>query len=123
MRNYSRARWLILVTGATGKRQILPRWRRWLAISIQHADAHILTLEDPWNISIPVSDVDPTAGRLGLHCMTFASGLRAALREDPDVILLGELRDSETIRPGADGGRNRASGAGDITPRAAQRSS
>ncbi len=30
--------------------------------------------------------------------MTFASGLRAALREDPDVILLGELRDSETIR-------------------------
>ena len=35
---------------------------------------------------------------IGLHCMTFASGLRAALREDPDVILLGELRDSETIR-------------------------
>ena len=34
----------------------------------------------------------------GLHCHSFAAGLRAALREDPDVILLGELRDSETIR-------------------------
>jgi twitching motility protein PilT len=35
---------------------------------------------------------------IGLHCRTFAEALRAALREDPDVILLGELRDSETIR-------------------------
>lgn len=35
---------------------------------------------------------------IGPHCASFAAGLRAALREDPDVILLGELRDSETIR-------------------------
>ncbi|MDS1445921.1 type IV pilus twitching motility protein PilT [Shigella boydii] len=64
---------LILVTGATGsgKSTTLAAMVGYLN---QHADAHILTLEDP------------------------ASGLRAALREDPDVILLGELRDSETIR-------------------------
>ncbi len=40
-----------------------------------------------------------TAAEIGQHCATFAAGLRAALRQDPDVILLGELRDSETIRP------------------------
>ncbi len=36
---------------------------------------------------------------IGRHCSSFAAALRVALRQDPDVILLGELRDSETIRP------------------------
>ena len=69
-----------------------PRWRQWLA------DAHILTLEDPVEYLYASQRCLIQQREIGLHCMTFASGLRAALREDPDVILLGELRDSETIR-------------------------
>ncbi|MDU1270973.1 MAG: type IV pilus twitching motility protein PilT [Escherichia coli] len=64
----------------------------------QHADAHILTLEDPVEYIYASQRCLIQQREIGLHCMTFASGLRAALREDPDVILLGELRDSETIR-------------------------
>lgn len=64
----------------------------------QHADAHILTLEDPVEYLYASQRCLIQQREIGLHCMTFASGLRAALREDPDVILLGELRDSETIR-------------------------
>ena len=64
----------------------------------QHADAHILTLEDPVEYLYTSQRCLIQQREIGLHCMTFASGLRAALREDPDVILLGELRDSETIR-------------------------
>lgn len=88
---------LILVTGATGsgKSTTLAAMVGYLN---QHADAHILTLEDPVEYIYASQRCLIQQREIGLHCMTFASGLRAALREDPDVILLGELRDSETIR-------------------------
>ncbi|HCN2796257.1 TPA: type IV pilus twitching motility protein PilT [Escherichia coli] len=88
---------LILVTGATGsgKSTTLTAMVGYLN---QHADAHILTLEDPVEYLYASQRCLIQQREIGLHCMTFASGLRAALREDPDVILLGELRDSETIR-------------------------
>ena len=88
---------LILVTGATGsgKSTTLAAMVGYLN---QHADAHILTLEDPVEYLYASQRCLIQQREIGLHCMTFASGLRAALREDPDVILLGELRDSETIR-------------------------
>ncbi len=88
---------LILVTGATGsgKSTTLAAMVGYLN---QHADAHILTLEDPVEYLYTSQRCLIQQREIGLHCMTFASGLRAALREDPDVILLGELRDSETIR-------------------------
>lgn len=88
---------LILVTGATGssKSTTLAAMVGYLN---QHADAHILTLEDPVEYIYASQRCLIQKREIGLHCMTFASGLRAALREDPDVILLGELRDSETIR-------------------------
>ncbi len=88
---------VILVTGATGsgKSTTLAAMVGYLN---QHADAHILTLEDPVEYLYASQRCLIQQREIGLHCMTFASGLRAALREDPDVILLGELRDSETIR-------------------------
>ncbi|WP_435946215.1 type IV pilus twitching motility protein PilT [Dryocola sp. BD586] len=88
---------LILVTGATGsgKSTTLAAMVDYLN---HHLDGHILTLEDP-------VEFEHRSGRCliqqrepGTHCRSFAAGLKAALREDPDVILLGELRDSETIR-------------------------
>ncbi|MGS3381222.1 type IV pilus twitching motility protein PilT [Citrobacter amalonaticus] len=88
---------LILVTGATGsgKSTTLAAMVTWLN---QHIDGHILTLEDPIEYIYTSQRCLIQQREVGLHCASFAIGLRAALREDPDVILLGELRDSETIR-------------------------
>ena len=88
---------LILVTGATGsgKSTTLAAMVAWLN---QHVDGHILTLEDPIEYVYTSQRCLIQQREVGLHCASFAAGLRAALREDPDVILLGELRDSETIR-------------------------
>lgn len=88
---------LILVTGATGsgKSTTLAAMVDYLN---HHLPGHILTLEDP------VEFIHTSAGCLisqrevGQHAPSFAQALRVALRQDPDVILLGELRDSETIR-------------------------
>jgi len=88
---------LILVTGATGsgKSTTLAAMVGWLN---QQLDGHILTLEDPVEFVHTSARCLIQQREVGLHCGSFAAGLRAALREDPDVILLGELRDSETIR-------------------------
>ncbi|MBA7731561.1 MULTISPECIES: type IV pilus twitching motility protein PilT [Citrobacter freundii complex] len=88
---------LILVTGATGSGKSTT-----LAAMVdslnQHVDGHILTLEDPIEFRYTSQRCLIQQREIGVHCLSFAAGLRAALREDPDVILLGELRDSETIR-------------------------
>ncbi|HED2612109.1 TPA: type IV pilus twitching motility protein PilT [Citrobacter koseri] len=88
---------LILVTGATGsgKSTTLAAMVEYLN---QHLDGHILTLEDPIEYRHTSQRCLIQQREVGVHCRSFAAGLRAALREDPDVILLGELRDSETIR-------------------------
>lgn len=88
---------LILVTGATGsgKSTTLAAMVDWLN---RHTDGHILTLEDPIEYIYASQRCLIQQREIGVHCSSFAAGLRAALREDPDVILLGELRDSETIR-------------------------
>ena len=88
---------LILVTGATGsgKSTTLAAMVEYLN---QHLDGHILTLEDPIEYRHTSQRCLNQQREVGVHCRSFAAGLRAALREDPDVILLGELRDSETIR-------------------------
>jgi len=88
---------LILVTGATGSGKSTT-----LAAMVDflncHSDRHILTLEDPVEFIHQSKRCLVQQREIGLHCQSFAGALRAALREDPDVILLGELRDSETIR-------------------------
>ncbi|CBG91709.1 type IV pilus twitching motility protein PilT [Citrobacter rodentium] len=88
---------LLLVSGATGsgKSTTLAAMVEWLN---RHRDGHILTLEDPIEYRYASQRCLIQQREVGVHCSSFVAGLRAALREDPDVILLGELRDSETIR-------------------------
>ncbi len=88
---------LILVTGATGSGKTTT-----LAAMVDHLnhhlDGHILTLEDPVEFVHHSRRCLIQQRETGVHCHSFTAGLKAALREDPDVILLGELRDGETIR-------------------------
>lgn len=59
---------------------------------------HIVTLEDPIELIHPPKMALINQREVGVHTKTFSSGLRSALREDPDVIMVGEMRDPETIR-------------------------
>ena len=58
---------------------------------------HIITVEDPVEIIHPVAKAIVTQREVGRHTHSFATALKAALREDPDVIAIGELRDRETV--------------------------
>jgi twitching motility protein PilT len=87
---------LILVTGPTGSGKSTT-----LAAMLQHINrtrkAHIITIEDPIEY-IHTDDLSVIDQReVGSDTATFAEGLRDALREDPDVILVGEMRDLDTI--------------------------
>ena len=59
---------------------------------------HIISLEDPVEFVHPAKSALVNQREVGRHTLSFQSGLRAALREDPDVMMIGELRDHETIR-------------------------
>lgn len=89
-------RGLILVTGPTGSGKSTT-----LAAMIQHInsnrEAHILTVEDPIEFVHPNLKSLVNQREVGSHTKTYANALKAALREDPDIILVGELRDLETI--------------------------
>ncbi len=58
---------------------------------------HIITIEDPIEVVHPHKQSLITQREVGASAISFASGLRAALREDPDIVLVGEMRDLETI--------------------------
>jgi twitching motility protein PilT len=87
---------LLLVTGATGTGKSTT-----LASMIDHLNANkrlnIITLEDPVEYVHTSKSSLVIQREVGSSVGSFAEGLRAALREDPDVILVGELRDAETI--------------------------
>lgn len=87
---------MILVTGATGtgKSTTLACMIDWLNSQRRY---NIITLEDPIEYVHKSNQSLVIQRGVGQHVISFASGLRAALREDPDVILVGELRDTETI--------------------------
>ncbi len=93
---YTRKRGLILVTGPTGSGKSTS-----LASIInqvnEHRDAHIITLEDPIEYLHLHKTSMVNQREIGFDSMRYANALRAALREDPDVILVGEMRDFETI--------------------------
>lgn len=89
-------RGLILVTGPTGSGKSTT-----LAAMVNHVNqnrsCHILTLEEPIEYLHKHGKCMINQREVGSDSASFASGLRAALREDPDVILVGEMRDLETI--------------------------
>lgn len=90
-------RGLVLVTGATGSGKSTTLCAAVGAI-LAHGAHHIITLEDPIEFIHPCASGLIQQREIGLHCASFSAGLRAALRQDPDIIVLGELRDEETIR-------------------------
>lgn len=87
---------LLLVTGATGtgKSTTLAAMLNYLNSTRKY---NIITLEDPIEFMHTSNTSLIVQREVGTHVGSFAEGLRAALREDPDVILVGELRDAETI--------------------------
>jgi twitching motility protein PilT len=89
-------RGLVLVTGPTGSGKSTT-----LAAIIDEANRtrkdHIITIEDPIEFVHESKECIVNQREVGLHTGSFAAALRGALREDPDIILVGELRDLETI--------------------------
>jgi twitching motility protein PilT len=92
----SRPRGLILVTGPTGsgKSTTLASMVNWIN---QHEDGHIITIEDPIEYFHEHKKCIVTQREVGQDVGSFADAIRGALRQDPDVILVGEMRDLETI--------------------------
>lgn len=93
----ARRQGLILITGPTGSGKSST-----LAAMVGHINhtraAHIVTIEDPVEFVHHPDKSIVNQRHVGIHTQSFSSALRAALREDPDVILIGELRDADTIR-------------------------
>jgi len=89
-------RGLVLLTGPTGsgKTTTLATMVDWIN---QHKECHIITIEDPVEYFQTSRNSLINQRELGANTKSFANALRAALREDPDVILVGEMRDLETI--------------------------
>jgi twitching motility protein PilT len=93
----TRPRGLVLVTGPTGSGKSTT-----LAAMVDHVNnnlyGHILTIEDPIEFVHEPRKCVINQREVGPHTLSFSNALRSALREDPDVVLVGELRDLETIR-------------------------
>ncbi len=84
---------LVLVTGPTGSGKTSTLYASLTAVS--DPTRNVLTLEDPVEVQLPGVNQTQVEPRIGL---TFARGLRHVLRQDPDVVLVGEIRDEETAR-------------------------
>jgi len=96
-----RKRGLILVTGIAGSGKSTA-----LAAMIQYmntaAERHIITLEDPIEVMYKEDRCVISQREVGTDCDNFAQGLRHALRQSPDAILIGEMRDAETVASALD---------------------
>jgi twitching motility protein PilT len=90
-------RGLVLVTGPTGAGKTTT-----LAAMIDHINAsrecHVVTLEDPIEILHPDKLASINQREIGVDTLDFLVAMRHVMRQDPDVILVGEMRDSETVR-------------------------
>ncbi len=87
---------LVLVTGAVGSGKSTTLAALINQINHQRND-HIITLEDPIEYVIESSNCHVNQREIHTHTESFSHALRAALREDPDIIMVGEMRDLETI--------------------------
>jgi twitching motility protein PilT len=92
----TRKRGIVLVTGVAGSGKSTA-----LAAMIQymntHCERHVITLEDPVEVLFTEERCVISQREVGTDCSEFADGLRHALRQSPDVILIGEMRDGETV--------------------------
>jgi twitching motility protein PilT len=90
-------RGLVLVTGPTGSGKTTT-----LASIIEHINhtkaVHVVTIEDPIEVLFRDAVASINQREIGNDTESFLSALRAALRQDPDVVLIGEMRDTETVR-------------------------
>ena len=89
-------RGLVIFVGATGSGKstslaAMVDWRN------EHSYGHIITIEDPVEFVHPNKKCLVNQREVGQHTKSFKNALRAALREDPDIVLVGEMRDLETI--------------------------
>jgi twitching motility protein PilT len=91
------ARGLVLVTGPTGSGKTTT-----LSAMIDHINAtrpaHIVTIEDPIEVIHPDQVAAVNQREVGVDTDSFVTAMRAAMRQDPDVILIGEMRDAETVQ-------------------------
>jgi len=92
----SEKRGLVLVTGTTGSGKSTT-----LAAMIDHINntkrAHVITIEDPIEFFFRNKHSSIVQREIGIDTSSFAVALRAALRQDPDILMIGEMRDTETI--------------------------
>jgi twitching motility protein PilT len=90
-------RGLVLVTGPTGSGKTTS-----LSAMIDHINAtrpcHIVTVEDPIEVIHPDQQAAVNQREVGVDTESFVMAMRAAMRQDPDVILIGEMRDTETVQ-------------------------
>ena len=91
-----RKRGLVLVTGPTGSGKSTTL-ASLIDVINKNYNTHIITLEDPIEYLHNHNKAVVNQREIGLDTQSYANGLRAALREDPDVILVGEMRDLDTI--------------------------
>jgi twitching motility protein PilT len=87
---------LVLVTGPTGSGKSTTLCALIDLVNRVRHD-HVITIEDPIEFVHPNKNCLITQRQVGVHTTSFKHALRAALREDPDIILVGELRDLETV--------------------------
>jgi twitching motility protein PilT len=90
-------RGLILVTGPTGSGKTTTLASMLNIINEEREEAHIITIEDPIEYYHKHKKSLVTQREIGVDVPNFAEGLRRALRQDPDIVLVGEMRDLETI--------------------------
>jgi twitching motility protein PilT len=88
---------LVLVTGPMGSGKTTTLAALVQEINLHRGD-HIITLEEPIEYLIPSAGCQVTQREVHTHTKSFAAALRGALREDPDIIMVGEMRDLETIQ-------------------------
>ena len=90
---------LVLVTGPTGSGKSTT-----LAAMIDYINdnysKHIITIEDPIEFVHPSKNCTIVHREVGIHSKSFPDALRGAMRSDPDIVLIGEMRENETIRLG-----------------------